>query len=154
MEPIIELKGTNGIMYAYEDRIVISRKTLGGIAAFGIVGDKTYYYNSIQGIEYSGGLIRIIPKGNDNNSYNAINIPDIKKAQKDSNVLLLSMSKKKTAEKVCKIVTNKVNSIYSNSNTKNNNNSNADEIMKFKKLLDEGIITQEEFERKKQELLK
>ncbi len=32
--------------------------------------------------------------------------------------------------------------------------SNADEILKFKKLLDEGIITQDEFERKKQELLK
>lgn len=32
--------------------------------------------------------------------------------------------------------------------------SNADEILKFKKLLDEGIITKEEFEKKKQELLK
>lgn len=32
--------------------------------------------------------------------------------------------------------------------------SNADEILKFKQLLDEGIITQDEFERKKQELLK
>lgn len=35
-----------------------------------------------------------------------------------------------------------------------NNFLNADEIMKYKKLLDEGIITQDEFERKKQELLK
>ena len=35
-----------------------------------------------------------------------------------------------------------------------NNISNADEIMKFKKLLDDGIITQEEFKKKKQELLK
>ena len=32
--------------------------------------------------------------------------------------------------------------------------SNAEEIMKFKQLLDNGIITQEEFEKKKQELLK
>lgn len=32
--------------------------------------------------------------------------------------------------------------------------SNADEIMKFKQLLDEGIISQEEFEKKKQDLLK
>lgn len=32
--------------------------------------------------------------------------------------------------------------------------SNTDEILKFKKLLDEGIITQEDFEKKKQELLK
>lgn len=32
--------------------------------------------------------------------------------------------------------------------------SNADEIIKFKQLLDNGVITQEEFEKKKQELLK
>lgn len=36
----------------------------------------------------------------------------------------------------------------------NNAFSSADEIMKFKQLLDKKIITQEEFERKKQELLK
>lgn len=35
-----------------------------------------------------------------------------------------------------------------------NNISNADEILKFKRLLDEGIITEDEFERKKKELLK
>lgn len=38
--------------------------------------------------------------------------------------------------------------------TKFNNISSADEILKFKQLLDEGIITKEEFENKKQELLK
>ena len=32
--------------------------------------------------------------------------------------------------------------------------SNADEIRKYKQLYEDGIITQEEFERKKQELLK
>ena len=36
---------------------------------------------------------------------------------------------------------------------KTNTISNADEILKFKRLLDEGIITEEEFKRKKQELL-
>lgn len=34
-----------------------------------------------------------------------------------------------------------------------NNISNADEIMKFKELLNQGIITQQEFDNKKQELL-
>ena len=41
-----------------------------------------------------------------------------------------------------------------NNNVNIINTSNADEILKFKKLLDEGIISQEEFERKKQEILK
>ena len=40
------------------------------------------------------------------------------------------------------------------SNTQNSNNSNAaDEILKYKKLMDEGIITPEEFEKKKIDLL-
>ena len=68
MKEIMKLKGMNGVIYLYEDRITISRKTFGGISSFGIVGDKTIYYNSIQGVEYSGGLLRIIPKGCDNNS--------------------------------------------------------------------------------------
>ncbi|EGT4786849.1 SHOCT domain-containing protein [Clostridioides difficile] len=35
----------------------------------------------------------------------------------------------------------------------NNNNSNADEILKYKNLLDLGAITEEEFNTKKKELL-
>ncbi len=38
-------------------------------------------------------------------------------------------------------------------NTGNSNSSVADEIKKFKGLLDEGVITQEEFDKKKSELL-
>ena len=49
----------------------------------------------------------------------------------------------------------KAQSITQSSNQQlTNKMSNADEILKYKKLLDEGIITQEEFEKKKQELLK
>lgn len=40
-----------------------------------------------------------------------------------------------------------------NQNAIINNNSNADELKKYKELLDSGIITQEEFEKKKQQLL-
>lgn len=39
-------------------------------------------------------------------------------------------------------------------NDKFNNISSADEILKFKQLLDEGIITQEEFDRKREDLLR
>lgn len=41
----------------------------------------------------------------------------------------------------------------SNKTSETMNISNADEILKYKSLLDNGIITQEEFEKKKQELL-
>lgn len=52
-------------------------------------------------------------------------------------------------------------SIYEAQNMQNqvnivtsNNISSADEILKFKQLLDQGIITEQEFEKKKQDLLK
>ncbi|EQE00563.1 short C-terminal domain protein [Clostridioides difficile CD9] len=38
-------------------------------------------------------------------------------------------------------------------NINSSNNDSTDEILKFKKLLDEGAITQEEFDAKKKELL-
>ena len=60
---------------------------------------------------------------------------------------------KKTAEEMIR----KINDLQSNSNSEKTSLgsiSQADELLKFKKLLDEGIITQEEFERKKQQLLK
>lgn len=60
---------------------------------------------------------------------------------------------KKTAEEMIR----KISDLQSNSNSEKTSLgsiSQADELLKFKKLLDEGIITQEEFERKKQQLLK
>lgn len=55
------------------------------------------------------------------------------------------------AQEIISILEVILNSTNINSIT---NNSIADEIVKFKQLLDQGVITEEEFERKKQELLK
>lgn len=153
MELITKLKGTNGIILLYVDRIVISRKTFGGIASFGIVGDRSIFYNSIQGVEYSGSLLKIIPKGIETKGYNNLKYSDIKKAQRDENVILLSPFNKKIAEKIYQIINAKVNETYNGEVRKENYISSADEIRKYKQLLDEGIITQEEFEKKKNELL-
>lgn len=60
---------------------------------------------------------------------------------------------KKTAEEMMSKI-NELQSKFNDGTTFVSNISQADEILKFKKLLNEGIITQEEFERKKQELLK
>lgn len=46
-----------------------------------------------------------------------------------------------------------INSFKDEKITNSNSISTADEILKFKNLLDQGIITQEEFEKKKKELL-
>ena len=45
------------------------------------------------------------------------------------------------------------NNSYNETNSTINNTANPDELRKYKALLDDGIITQEEFEAKKKELL-
>lgn len=59
---------------------------------------------------------------------------------------------KDCAKRVCA----KIHEVLANINKYDNKLqlSSADEILKFKQLLDQGIITQEEFEKKKKELLK
>ena len=50
-------------------------------------------------------------------------------------------------------VQSKINSINNQQTTVINPTSGADELRKFKQLLDEGIISQEEFDTKKKQIL-
>ena len=132
MKLIAKLKGFDGKIYVYDDRVVISRDTLAGILVFGH-GERTFFYNSIQGVEFISGRFRIIPVGYENSS------------RTDGNAITWVLNRK-YAKKVYQLILQKIN--------ESNKISVADEILKFKKLLDDGIITKEEFESKKQELLK
>ena len=69
-----------------------------------------------------------------------------------TDTFLINIYKKNIGEEIKQVIYN-LQTKESHSNY-TSSISQADEIMKFKKLLDEGIITQEEFEKKKQELLK
>lgn len=78
-----------------------------------------------------------------------------KKALTDSNTLILRAFNKempRKSEELYEYILVRMQQCK-NRNFTLNNMSNADEIMKFKKLLDQGIITQQEFDKKKQELL-
>ncbi len=57
------------------------------------------------------------------------------------------------AEEVVEYVNNKIEECY-NEHSGKTTMSNADEILKYKQLLDSGIITQEEFDEKKNQILK
>lgn len=63
-----------------------------------------------------------------------------------------------TTKKIAEEIVSKINQLQSNETFEKVDNinkvSSADEIRKFKQLLDDGIITQDEFEMKKKELLK
>lgn len=69
-----------------------------------------------------------------------------------TDTFLINIYKKNVAEEIKQVIYNLQTQVSHSNYT--SSTSQADEIMKFKKLFDDGIITQEEFEKKKQELLK
>ncbi|SHJ51922.1 Short C-terminal domain-containing protein [Clostridium cavendishii DSM 21758] len=93
----------------------------------------------------SSGFILFQICGEDNKARKSIS-----DAPSDNEILFGSKSKYETALKIKEYIENfKKNSNHS----KTNNASTADEIMKFKKLCDDGIITKDEFEKQKSKLL-
>ena len=148
-EPIKILKGVNGQLELYSDKVIIKRKGLLAKMTQGFTkGDKTLYLNQITAIQVKkGGLL---------NGYIQFTLPggiESKKgifaAGNDENSIVftpanndLALDIKDTIEKLRGSVSNAIGSV-----------SSADELRKFKQLLDDEIISKEEFEQKKKQLL-
>ena len=158
---IFSLKCTNGLLKVYEDRVVISRNTLFGFVSQGLKGDNIFFYSDLTSIEYrkpsicGNGYIKFITPGTKETKQNLGILGNTTlEASKDSNTLILRAFNKEMPKKSEEIYSYILQKISESKKVITHNNSNADEIIKFKQLLDEGIITQEEFDKKKQELLK
>ncbi|MGL5896457.1 MAG: SHOCT domain-containing protein [Lactococcus lactis] len=156
-------KGANGQVEAYDDKVVITRKGFFGIVSQGIKGDRTIYYSDIKGIEYkkptfmANGYIQFITSAELANT-SSVNIigGTTSAALKDPNTIVLRAFKKENVvqyESLHNFVMKKFEE-SKNSTSSNLNNSIADELNKFKKLLDSGIISQEDFDNQKSKLLK
>lgn len=165
MELKMQLKCTNGILYVYKDKVIISRKTVVGFTSQGIKGDKTFYYSDLTGIEYkkpsiwANGYIKFIVPGSKESNQRVTILGTTMEAMQDPNSLILRAFNKnvpKESEEIYKYILQKIreNKESNECRITSNLNSSADEILKYKHLLDEGIITQEEFEKKKKDLLK
>ena len=151
-ELLFELKGVNGQLELFADRILIKRKGMLSKLTQGFFkGDKTIYIDQITGIQVKPGTMLT-------NGYIQFTLPggiESKKgifdATKDENTVMFA---KKYNDLVEKIKT-KVEELRSatRANGGINQLSSVDEIRKFKELLNEGIITQDQFEQKKKELL-
>lgn len=159
METFI-LKCSNGILKVYEDKVVISRNTFGGFISQSLKGDRTFFYSDLTGIEYrkptimGNGYIKFISAGTQetNQGIGKLGMTTAN-AIKDPNTLILKAFNKEIPKKSEEIYNYILEKIHKEKASNTNSISNADEIMKFKQLLDQGIISQEEFEKKKQELL-
>jgi hypothetical protein len=141
--PIKILNGTNGQLALYSDKIIITRKGLMSTK------EKTIYLNQITGVQlkqpsrWTKGYILFTVPGSVETRGDPI------MAVMDENAVMFDSANNDAALEI-KNTTEKLMSQYARIAT---NFSPADELKKFKQLLDDGTISKEEFEQKKKQLL-
>lgn len=144
---MLELEGKLGKkIILHDDKIVISM----GYLPFNKNREKTIALRNIASVEVkkpglSSGFILFQIIGEEDKSRKSISdVPS------DNEILFGSKSKYKIALEIKEYIES-YNLNFNSSNT--NNISIADELSKLRKLLDEGVINEEEFEKQKSKLL-
>ena len=156
MEKIYDLNGVRGRhLDVYEDKVVITVKANFGSFLTGNIsdGEKTIYFVDCIGVQFKKSGFQIgylqfeTASGTMNNkSSNFFN--------ENSFTWDTSKQSNETMEEVANYCKKRIDEIKSNKNSAAVVNvSPAEELKKFKELLDMGIITQEEFDSKKKQLL-
>ena len=152
MDTIYELKDDWGQLYIYEDKIVIERKGFKAFLTQGLKGGKTIPIASLTNIQFkpvgkfTNGYIQFSVLGEVGSKGGAL------AAGSDENTVFFTKKNAEVAENIRAFLEDK---IINKSNTPTNIQalSPAEELKKFKELLDAGVITQEEFDAKKKQLL-
>lgn len=135
----------------YEDRIVITHTGVLNFFAMGIKGDKTIYYNDLTAVQFKkagwlAGYIQFsLPGGMES-------VGGVFAASSDENTININSYENEIAEKMVAYIQAKIKEARS-PKVVSVSTSAADEVIKLKSLLDMGIITQEEFDAKKKQLL-
>lgn len=151
MDILLTLKGINGQLDLYNDKVIVKRKgALAKMTQGFFKGDKTIYIKQITGIQVKMGATFI-------NGYIQFTVPGgieskkgITDATRDENTVIFN---KKNNDTVIQIKAKIEELKQSQSGQTISQLSNADEIKKYKELLDQGILTNEEFTVKKKQLL-
>lgn len=157
------LKGRNGTVKVENNVVVISREGIMGFLASGVSsqGDKRIPIKSIVSVElgkepsFLSGIsyIRFATAGDTEKQTVFNNMPFTNRAGQvfnDPNTVQISNIEQ---YEVAVKMRNYIENYQSDNGSVVQQVSSADEIQKYKKLLDDGIITQEEFDAKKKQLL-
>ncbi|MBQ9803025.1 MAG: SHOCT domain-containing protein [Clostridia bacterium] len=148
--------GVGDCLHVFEDRVVIQHKGVLNFFAMGIKGDKTLYYSDITSVQFkkpgitAGHIQFSIPGGVEGSG-------GVMDAASDENTITFNGNAETIAyaEEMVKYIDAKISEHKRGKGgaTIVQPLSNADELKKFKELLEMGAITQEEFDAKKKELL-
>ena len=163
---IMEVKGNNGRLLVFENYVFFERKSfLGKVEAFfggknSNMPEKRVSMDQILSVEYSlasmmrNGYISLAVIGEEKNMNGFFG------AAKNPTSLIFFPGANSEAERCVSYINARIREIKSHQWNRfkeervgSTKLSTADEIRKYKALLDDGIITPEEFERKKKELL-
>ena len=164
IEPIYTVEGAMGrYLYVYEDKCVIKTKASVGSFVTGNVsdGEKTVYYMDCIGVQFKKSGLQVgylqletassTMNNKNNNFFNENSFTFNSKASDER------MASNERMAEIADFVKRKVEECKRKGTTGstiiNNTVSDADELMKFKNLLDMGVITQEEFDAKKKQIL-
>ncbi len=154
LSPKYILKGLNGQLYVYDNKIEIKRKGALALGFQGLKGTKSIPISAIKSIQVkpSGFTVGYIQFGIAGGTENR---RGVKAANYDENTITFSaVQHNKTANNIKNYLESVMfNRPNSQSTIVKQALSGADELKKIKELLDEGVITQEEFDAKKKQLL-
>ena len=143
----MKAEGLNGIVLLFPDHLRITRKGIGTFFTHGLKGDKDIQLSSISSIQFknagmmSNGYIQFAFLGGRESKGGILT------AVRDENTVTFKKSQRVAFETLRDAV--QVRLAKSGSGT----SSSADEIEKLASLRDKGIVTEEEFEAKKKQLL-
>lgn len=153
MDKLFELHDDFGQLYVYEDRVVIERKGARASFAHGLKGGKTIPVNSLTNIEFK-------PAGAITKGYIQFGVlgdvgskGGFAAASYDENTMFFKKKDSNIAEDIKSFLERKILEKGNGSTIIQTAASAADELKKFKELLDMGVISQEEFDAKKNQLL-
>lgn len=152
LDRIFEFKGAGKTIVKIEGNFIrLKRKGALNFLNHGLDGEKTIDINNMTGIQikkanfFTNGYIQFIFMGSQESKRGVM------AAATDENTVMFTKREQKMAEEIKvyieSILVNKSKSQVAASV------SGADEILKYKELLDQGIITEEDFQAKKKQLL-
>ncbi|MGI8216697.1 DUF4429 domain-containing protein [Bacillus cereus] len=152
LDRIFEFKGAGKTIVKIEGNFIrLKRKGALNFLNHGLDGEKTIDINNMTGIQikkanfFTNGYIQFIFMGSQESKRGVM------AAATDENTVMFTKREQKMAEEIKEyiesILVNKSNPQVAASV------SGADEILKYKELLDQGVITEEEFRAKKKQLL-
>lgn len=143
------------VLKVYKDKLIIGQKGILGLITRGLSGEKTIYFRDITSIQFketgltSGYLEFSFPGSHDSHGLTDIG------ENKFLFAACVGLGKGKALNQKATIIKSYIEDMVNmiKSHVSSPSSSIADELLKFKTLLDSGLISQEEFGKKKFELL-